>query len=118
MSKTVRKYLQKLGVKKYSVSKKTVENYKTRPNLFEAAVFPMRELLGGRISPHKIGFYFVRDSKRKFDIINAMQIVQDLLVAHDVIEDDDASCLIPYPLQIDGLWYHVDKNNPGCFLEF
>jgi len=118
MSKTVRKYLQKLGVKKYSVSKKTVENYKTRPNLFEAAVKPMRDDLKCRKPPHIIGFHFVRDSKRKFDIINAAQIIFDLLVAHGVIEDDDASHLIPMPIQINNAWYQIDKEFPCCILEY
>ncbi|MDO9463726.1 MAG: hypothetical protein Q7J67_00250 [bacterium] len=117
-SKTVRKYLQKLGVKKYSVSKKTVENYKTRPNLFEAAVKSMRADLKKRKPPHIIGFHFVRDSKHKFDITNAMAIVCDLLVAHDVIEDDNADHLIPMPIKINNVWYQIDKEFPCCIVEY
>ena len=48
--------------------------------------------------PFHIGFHFVRDSKRKFDFINALQIVQDMMVEHNLIEDDNMDLLIPYPL--------------------
>jgi len=118
MSKTVRKYLQKLGVKKYSVSKKTVEDYKTRPNLFEAAVKSMRDELKCRKPPYLIGLHFVRDSKRKFDWMNSAAIICDLLVAHDVIEDDNMDYLIPSPFLINSVWYQIDKEFPCCILEY
>jgi len=117
-SKTVRKYLQKLGVKKYSVSKHTVEGYKTRPNLFEQAVILMREELKHRKPPYLIGFHFVRDSKRKFDWVNSAQIICDLLVAHNVIEDDNMDYLIPSPFLINGVWYQIDKEFPCCIVEY
>ncbi len=113
-SPTVRKYLQKLGVKKYS--SKGYENYKTRPNLFEKAVKPMKDAFApyssSRKPPFLVGFWFIRDSKRKFDLINAMQILQDLLVAHGVIDDDNADILIPSPFMINCKWYSYDKERP------
>jgi hypothetical protein len=115
-SKQVRQYLQKLGVKKYSVSKRTVENYKTRPNLFEKAVAPMREALRNQKTTYLIGFHFVRKSKHKFDIINAMELIQDLLVAHQIVSDDNADFLIPIPIQVNGLWYSYSKDKPGVYL--
>lgn len=117
-SKTVSKYLQRLGVAKYSCSKGTYENYKTRPNLFEKAVGPMREILAKRKAPHVIGLFFIRNSRRKFDWINAAQIICDLLTAHGVIHDDDMDNLIPMPIQIAGSWYAVDKDQPGCIVYF
>lgn len=117
-SKAVRKYLQKLGVKNYSVSKKTVECYKKRPNLFEKAVVPMRQYLKDKTPPHLIKFYFIRNSKRKFDGINAMAIICDLLVAHNVIFDDDMDNLIPSFNFINDKWYDTDKENAGVLLDF
>lgn len=117
-SKTVRKYLQNLGVKKYSCSKGTFENYKTRPNLFEKTVKPMREVFIRRVPPYAIGLFFIRDSKRKFDWINAAQIICDLLTAHGVIEDDNMDFLIPQPIQIVNSWYTIDKERPGCRIYF
>lgn len=118
MSKTVRKYLQFLGVKNYSVSKHTVENYKTRPNLFEEAVAPMRAYLATLYSPYLIGFHFIRGSKHKFDWMNAAAIIADLLVAHKVIFDDDMDNLIPSPYLIGDDWYSYDKERPGCILDY
>ena len=115
-SKTVRKYLQKLGVKKYS--SKGFENYKTRPNLFLEATEDLKKAIKEQTPPAAIGFFFIRNSRRKFDIINAMQVVQDLLVAHGVIEDDNADYLIPMPIQIDGEWYKYDKENAGVVLYY
>ena len=122
-SKTVRKYLQNLGVKKYSCSKGTFENYKTRPNLFKKAIAPMKEILARResvagVSPHVIGLFFIRNSKRKFDWINAAQIICDLLTAHGVIQDDNMDYLIPMPIQVAGIWYTVDTERPGCIVYF
>lgn len=121
-SKTVRKYLQNLGVKKYSCSKGTFENYKTRPNLFERVVAPMKEVLNKREVvwdvPHVVGLFFIRNSKRKFDWINAAQIICDLLTAHGVIRDDNMDYLIPIPIQVAGSWYTVDKDRPGCIIYF
>lgn len=117
-SKTVRKYLQNLGVKKYSCSKGTYENYKTRPNLFEKAVGPMKGFLSTRKPPYVISLFFIRNSKRKFDWINAAQIICDLLTAHGVIQDDNMDYLIPMPIQVAGSWYTVDTDRPGCLIYF
>ena len=120
-SAAVRKYLQEIGVAKYSVHKRTVENYKTRPNLFEAAVAPVKEKLlaiGVLPIPLVVGLYFIRSTKRKFDWINIAQIICDLLVAHRVIPDDSMDVFVPVPISRDGRWYHVDKKNAGGILNF
>ena len=114
-SKTVRKYLQNLGVKGYR--KKEHEDYKKRPNLFEEAVAPLREYLTGIEPPYILRLHFIRDTKRKFDFINACQIIFDLLVAHQVIEDDNMDWLIPMPLMINWKWYSVDKEHAGVIIE-
>jgi hypothetical protein len=58
-----------------------------------------------------LGFYFVRDSRRKFDFNNASQILCDLMVEHKWIEDDNASFLTPV-----FLGYEVDTEDPGVYL--
>ena len=120
-SAAVRHYLQKIGVAKYSVHKRTVENYKTRPNRFEAAIGPVKEELlsiGVLPVPLIVGMYFVRSTEGKFDWINIAQIICDLLVAHRVIPDDSMDVFVPVPIKRDGCWYHVDKKSPGCILDF
>lgn len=110
-SKTVRKYLQSIGVKSYR--KKEHENYRNRPNVFEQAVAPMQV----NDFPVVMGFHFVRDSRRKFDFSNALQLIADLLVAHGVIEDDCMDYFVPIPLEIEGQWYSIDKDNAGVIIE-
>ena len=118
MSKTCKRYLQSLGIQKYSIKDKIVQGYKTRSNLFYEAVKPLFEVKSMWQLPVFVRFYFVRDSKRKFDIINAQQIICDLLVAHRVIDDDDADNLIPAVEMRNGKCYHIDKAAPGVWLEF
>jgi len=119
-SKTVRKYLQSLGIKNYSVSKRTVEGYKKRPNLLEVAIAPMRQQLAMSYPPHQIGFHFVRGSRHKFDLLNAAAIICDLLVAHQVLIDDDADNLIPYFFKFKMVsdFYSYNKEKPGVILEY
>lgn len=107
-SKTVSKYLQLKGVKSYSPSRKIVENYKTRLNMFVVETQGLKEALLQHKKPYKIGFYFIRDSQRKFDYINAAQIILDLMTAHGIIDDDNCDEVIPV-----FLGYEVDKVNCG-----
>lgn len=113
-SKTVKNYLKNLGIQSYSSSKKIVKGYVTRPNVFEETrEFFERNL---KTKPYKIGFHFVRKSKHSFDFNNANQLIADLLVAHNILEDDDMDNFLPYPLEIDGRAYTYNKENPGVFI--
>ena len=116
-SKTVKKYLQTIGVVKYSVRSKTYENYKTRPNIFETLRDVFKKEMEHKEYPIKMGFHFVRNSNRSFDFHNAVQILADLMVAHDYIEDDDMDHFLPVPLKLKGKWYSVDKDNPGVYIK-
>jgi len=111
-SDAVKKYLQNIGVKSYSA--KGVEFYATKPNLFKKAV---GDYFKDVKYPVIVKFFFVRDSKRKFDFHNAVQIIADLLTAHGYIKDDDMSHFIPVPMRIDGEWYRVDKEGAGVWLK-
>ena len=62
--------------------------------------------------PYLMGFYIVRDSKRKFDWINIMQIIQDEMKDYGYFEDDDSTIIIPYPLG-----FEVDPNRPGTYVK-
>lgn len=113
-SKAVRKYLQQIGVKNYSVRRHEVDEYKKRCNSFREAVGAYFDQI---TYPCMLGLHFVRSTKRQFDFHNISQIVLDLLVAHSFIEDDSMTYLIPFPFQIDGRWFTVDKDNPGVYLK-
>lgn len=113
-SSTVTKYLRKLGIQHFSSSKKTVKGYadKTRPNIFKNCFKDWVKPEGQAV----IGFHFVRGTKHKFDFNNACQIVQDLMVAHDLIEDDNMDYLVPKPFKIKGKWFSYNKENPGVYV--
>ena len=81
--------------------KKTKQDWIDNKEKFE-------ELIKNKEVPYKIEFTFIRNSRRKFDYINPCQTVQDLMVKHDWIEDDNMDNLLPYFLP-----YSYDKENPG-----
>lgn len=115
-SKTVTKWLREQGIQHYSVSKKEVTLYKTKP-----CIFPVEQLLqllsvSHGTKPVKIGIHFVRQTKAKFDFHNICQILFDLMVAFDIIDDDNMDCVLPFPMEIDGKWYSIDKNKPGVWI--
>lgn len=89
-SKAVRKYI--FNTKSY------YENFKKE----------FKELTKDMEKPYPIYFEFIRGSRHRFDYINPAQTVQDLMVKHDWIEDDNMDNLLPYFLP-----YSYDKENPG-----
>ena len=102
-SPTVNKFLRSIGIQKFNSRKKEVKGYvdPTRPNQFEA----LRE-----------------------EFMKMKEIVQDLMTAHDFIEDDNVKHVFPVPMSIDGQLidpnnprafplYSVDKENPGVYIK-
>jgi hypothetical protein len=81
-----------------------------------AAAF--RKELKNQSKPYRIGFRFVRGSKHKFDFINPVQTVQDLMVAYKWIEDDNTDIMVPVPYKYpeDSGYYSYDKKYPGVFI--
>jgi len=61
--------------------------------------------------PYKISFKFIRNSKRKFDYVNPLQTVQDLMVKYEWIEDDNATFLLPVFEP-----YEYNKVKPGVLI--
>lgn len=70
------------------------------------------KMLVGKGKPYKIELYFIRDSKRRFDYINAAQIIFDLMQHYGYIEDDDSQNVIPI---FKG--FEVDKARAGVEIE-
>ena len=69
------------------------------------------KMIEGKEKPYKIGFYFIRDSKRKFDLINAAQMPCDLMTKNGWIEDDNADEIIPV-----FLGYEVNRETAGVII--
>lgn len=68
-------------------------------------------LLKKQTKPYRIKFSFIRKSKHKFDYLNPAQTIQDLMVKHDWIEDDNCDILIP-----EFGKYKYDKKKPGVII--
>lgn len=77
-----------------------------------------RKLNQKQVIPYIIYFYFVRNSKRKFDWQNAVQGPLDLMVKYGWIEDDNCSIMVPSPIKLNGTYYKVDTKNPGVYIIF
>lgn len=45
-----------------------------------------------------------------------VQIIADLMTAHDWIKDDDTTETLFFPMMINGAWETLDKDNPGCWV--
>ena len=70
------------------------------------------KMLKGKEKPYKVELFFIRDSKRRFDYINAAQIIFDLMQHYGYIEDDDSTNIIPI---FKG--FEVDKTRAGVEIE-
>lgn len=129
-SPTVSKFLRSIGIQGFNSRKKTVKGYvdPTRPNQFEALRSVFMAMKHGKSDPLVIGYHQVRNSKRLFDFSNSVEIIQDLMTAHDFIEDDNVKHVFPVPMSKEGLLinpddprafplYSVDKENPGVWIK-
>lgn len=70
------------------------------------------KMLEGKEKPYRVELFFIRDSRRKFDYINAAQIIFDLMQEYGYIEDDDSRNIVPI---FKG--FEVDKNRAGVEIE-
>lgn len=95
-SKTVREYDKNYGYQYFDP-----ENIKK-----------FKKMIEHKIKPIKIGFYFIRDSRRKFDYVNIAQYPLDLMVKHGWIDDDNCNEIIPV-----FLGYRVDKFKSGMIIK-
>lgn len=121
-SKTVIKYIKSFGISSFSSSKKNVSimkrfNGATFYDYFNDEIISSISKLKERNIPSVLGIHFIRDSERKFDFINACQIIFDLMTSFDIIEDDSMTYLIPIPLKINNNWYSIDRENPGVIIK-
>jgi len=94
------------------VSSKLHQAYeKTRTNLYKLQRWEFAKMVKHLEPPYQVLFYFIRDSRRKFDFLNAVQTCEDIMVKSGWLEDDNADQIKPIPAG-----YHVDKHNAGVFI--
>ena len=62
--------------------------------------------------PLRVSFKFIRKSKHKFDYVNPLQTVLDLMVRFEWIEDDNADIILPVFEP-----YEYEKDKPGVIIK-
>lgn len=98
--------------KAYSKYERLSKDYWNNPEIIRI----FKEKVALKPKPFVIYFFFVRDSKRKFDWQNAVQGPLDIMVKNEWMEDDNVYVMVPAPIMIDGAYHKVDKNNPGLYI--
>lgn len=98
---------------KYFIASKSVMKYrKETKSYYEEYLEEFKEEISKYENPVKIVFTFIRGTKHKFDYINPAQTVQDDMVEHGWIEDDNCEFIIP-----EFKKYKYDKKLPGVIIE-
>ena len=98
---------------KYFISSKTVMKYrKNTKSYYQKYAKQFAKELSKHTLPVTISFTFIRGTRHKFDYLNPAQTVQDDMVTHGWIEDDNCEFLIPHFKN-----YHYDKTAPGVIIE-
>ena len=98
---------------KFFIASKTVMKYrKNTKSYYEKFAEEFKKEVAERELPVTVSFTFIRNSRRKFDYVNPLQTVQDDMVKHGWIEDDNADHLIP----VFNL-YKYDKENSGVIIK-
>ena len=92
-------------------SKATMAYRKSTKDYFSSLLNDWLALTGNREYPLVIYYYLIRQTKRKFDFHNAIQIVADLGTDSGWWPDDDMNHTLFVPTG-----YSVDKTNPGIKL--
>jgi hypothetical protein len=81
---------------KYFIASKSVQRWRKESEPFwilHKSDFLL--MIKGLDTPYKISLEFVRGSKHAFDYLNPAQTIQDEMVKHGWLEDDNASIVIP-----------------------
>lgn len=105
-------------MKSISLGSQLVEDYKIKTKSYWeklAPVFKLKIAIGDIPKPYEIKFLFVRDSNRKADFHNLVQLPMDLMQEYGWIEDDDMKTALPYPPDGD-VKYLVHKKG-GVFIK-
>lgn len=98
---------------KYFISSKAVMKYrKDTRALYKKLRNSFLKTYNKYEEPVTISFRFVRGTKHKFDYLNPAQTVQDDMVEHEWLEDDNCTFIIPAFKP-----FHYDKTKPGVYIE-
>jgi Holliday junction resolvase RusA-like endonuclease len=82
-----------------------------------AMFFNLRErflqMAEGKPKPLRVEFLFARETRRRFDYHNAVQLVLDLMTEYKWIRDDNADEIVAVPPVKP---YFISKDKPGVYI--
>jgi len=97
---------------KYFIASKSTQNWRKATSIhWEEFKEEFLQEIAQRPLPLKIHFKFIRGTKHKFDYVNPLQTIQDEMVHHGWLEDDNADILIPVLEE-----FEYSKENPGVYI--
>lgn len=103
--------------RKFIPSKATIKWRKETECWWEDHKDIFKKITENKEKPLKIGLHFVRGSRHKYDFVNPVQTIQDEMVKHNWIEDDNVLEMIPFPFKIKGKYSSYDKEKPGFYIK-
>lgn len=78
------------------ISSKLVQYYERWATpLLKQQLPTWQKMIQNKPLPLKVSFYFFRDSKRKWDFVNIVQVIADLMQKEGYLIDDDTKNFIP-----------------------
>lgn len=78
------------------ISSKLVQYYERWATpLLKEQLPTWQQMVQNKPLPLKVSFYFFRDSKRKWDFVNIVQVIADLMQKEGYLIDDDTKKIIP-----------------------
>jgi len=95
----------------FVVNKQTAAWTKATDSTWEKEKDNFLELVKCMGKPYIVKFKFIRGSRRKFDYVNPLQTVQDAMVKHGWINDDNMTEILPVFLP-----YEYNKEEPGVWI--
>ena len=98
-------------------SKATAKYYRESEQFWEEHRDEFIKSLKEYKTPYFIGFHFIRKTIHKYDWINPLQTVQDRMVKHGWIEDDNVNIMFPFPLEINGKLTTHYPEGPGVIIK-
>lgn len=98
---------------KHLIWSKTAIKYVKDTDIFwkEKSAYFKNEIINLEF-PLVVSFKFIRGSKHKFDYVNPLQTVLDLMVRYEWIPDDNADVILPVFEP-----YEYNKENPGVIIK-
>ena len=92
-------------------SKRVMEFEESHAGYFVKYARAWDQMIQGKNRPYRVAIYFIRDSFRSFDYINAAHLLHDMMKTSMYYKDDNMLYLMP-----EFLGYHVDKEKAGAII--